>query len=61
VRDTFELFVLLAVASLGWRQYSGALRMGIGCFWTAAALYVFAGAVEATSIRHAILAVLWIR
>jgi hypothetical protein len=61
VRDTFELFVLLAVASLGWRQYSGALRMWIGCFWTAAALYVFAGAVEATSIRHAILAVLWTR
>ena len=58
VRDTFELFVFIAAASLGWRRYSLALRSGIVTFWAAAAAFVFLGSAEATSIRAALLSAL---
>ena len=54
LRDTFELFVMLAAASVGWRAYSRPFRAAIVSFWGAAGAFVFVAAVAASTIRQAI-------
>jgi hypothetical protein len=53
IRDTFELFVLLAAATV-MRRRPPAWRVGLGIFWAASAAFVFFGAVDASLIRGVI-------
>jgi hypothetical protein len=53
-RGTYELFVMLALGSLGIRTYARSLRLGLIGFWFAAASYVLFGAYDARFIRGAL-------
>jgi hypothetical protein len=54
IRDTYEPFVALALATTAWRQYGRSTRFGIIAFWAAAALFVLFLSDGAESVRGAI-------
>ena len=53
-RGTFELFVLLAVISVGIHAYPRGVKRSLVAFWIATGVYVFFGAFDAGDIRHAV-------
>ena len=53
-RGTFELFVMLALVSLGFRSFGRLARWMIIAFWAFTGAYVFFGAFDATYIREAL-------
>jgi hypothetical protein len=54
-RATFELFVMLALVSLGLRIFDQRIRWMLIAFWTFTAGYVFFGTFDAGYIREALL------
>ncbi|HLQ46924.1 MAG TPA: hypothetical protein VK137_19420 [Planctomycetaceae bacterium] len=54
-RATFELFVMLAVVSLGGRSFGPRIRWMLIAFWAFTAGYVFFGAFDAPYIRERLL------
>jgi hypothetical protein len=54
-RGTFELFVMLALVSLGFRSFGRLARWTLIAFWSFTAAYVFFGAFDALYIREALL------
>jgi hypothetical protein len=55
VRGTYELFLTLALTTIGWRSQPKGLRAGLAVFWMCAALYVFALSDDAAFVRGAFL------
>lgn len=55
-RGTYELFVALALTSVGLRSGSRTLQPGLYAFWLATAVYVFFLAYDADRIRGAVMA-----
>jgi hypothetical protein len=55
VRDTYELFIALAIATLSWRECSRTLKGGLVAFWIAAGAFVFYFSESGESIRQAML------
>ena len=53
-RGSYELFVMLALCTLGIRSYSRPLRAALWGFWLCTAAYVFFFTVDAAAIRSAI-------
>jgi hypothetical protein len=53
-RGTYEVFLALAIASLGVKQFPRPLKAMIVLFWCAAGWYVFYGSVESTHIKTAL-------
>ena len=54
-RATFEMFVMLALASVTYRDYPRPLQWGLVAVWTGAGLYLLYGAFDAASARVALL------
>lgn len=54
-RVTFELFVMLAVVSLGVRSFRRLARWALIAFWACTAAYVFVGSFDADYIRETFL------
>jgi hypothetical protein len=58
-RGTFELFVMLALTSVGLKDANRGLRMARMSFWVLAAGYVLFGSFEAPWLRQALLPGIW--
>lgn len=54
-RASYEVFVLLAVASMTLSEYPRAVRSALVTVWTASVLYLCYGAVDASVLRGALL------
>jgi hypothetical protein len=54
IRDTFEPFVALALATTAWRRYGRATRLGLVAFWVASAVFVLFLSENAESVRGAL-------
>ncbi len=54
-RVSYEMFLMLALASLGARQYSRPRRAAVALCWGGAALFILYGAHDALSIREALM------
>ena len=54
VRDTFEPFVALALATTAWSRYRRGTRLGLLAFWAASAVFVLVLSDRAESIRGAL-------
>jgi hypothetical protein len=54
-RGTYEVFVVLALLSIGGRELPRALRVALAMFWVAAGAYSFFGAYDADFVRNALL------
>ena len=54
-RGTFELFVMLALASLAFRSFGRLARWSLIAFWASTAVYAFFGAFDASYIRESVL------
>jgi hypothetical protein len=55
-RVTYEMFVALALLTVGIGRYSPMLRASLWTFWSAAVVYVLFGAHDAWYVREAMLA-----
>lgn len=54
-RASFEMFVMLAIASVRYRDFPRPLRWGLAAVWAGAGLYLLYGAFDAASTRGALL------
>jgi hypothetical protein len=54
-RASYEAFVILALASVGFSRYPKPLRIAIGVCWGWAALFILFGAHDAFEIRKVLL------
>lgn len=54
IRDTFEPFVALAVATTAWPRYGRSARIGLVAFWVASAVFVLFLSASADSVRGAL-------
>lgn len=54
-RASFEIFVMLAIASVRYRDYPRPLQWGLVAVWAGAGLYLLYGAFDAASTRGALL------
>jgi hypothetical protein len=53
-RASYEVFVLLALATVSWRHYTPRARAALAACWGGAALYLLYGAHDALSTRAAL-------
>lgn len=54
VRGTYELFLMLIVATLAWRSCSTPIRAGLAAFWIGAVVYIALFGQDADAIRAAL-------
>jgi hypothetical protein len=54
-RGTFELFMMLALVSLGFHSFSRTGRWSLMAFWASTAAYIFCSGIDAEYIREAFL------
>jgi hypothetical protein len=59
MRTSYEVFVLLALASPSAVRLSRGLRMGVLLFWAAAAWYIAFGYFESTFVRESLFPAIW--